>query len=138
MTNWIETACRTHGMRLTGQRKVIAEVVAQATDHPDVSELHRRVVARSPKVSLATVYRTVKRFQDAGILDRHSFQDHRARYEPASKTHHDHLIDVESGEVIEFSSKSVERLQAKIARDLGFELVGHRLELYARRLKPRA
>lgn len=134
MTNWIETACREHGMRLTGPRRLIAQVIAEADDHPDVAELHRRAVARSPHVSLATVYRTVKCFQHAGILDRHAFQDRRARYEASAKSHHDHLIDVDSGQVIEFTSSEVEELQAKIARDLGYELVGHRLELYARRI----
>ena len=119
-------------MRLTGQRRLIAEVLAEAHDHPDVPELHRRVAARDKGISLATVYRTVKRLEETGILERHAFRDGRARYEAAPNKHHDHLIDLETGKVIEFRSEEIERLQAEIARQLGYELVGHRLELYAR------
>jgi Fur family transcriptional regulator, ferric uptake regulator len=118
-------------MRLTGQRRLIAEVLAEAHDHPDVPELHRRVAARDERVSLATVYRTVKRFEEEGILERHAFRDGRARYEAAPEGHHDHLIDLQTGKVIEFRSEEIERLQAEIARRLGYDLVGHRLELYA-------
>lgn len=132
MTNRIEAQCRALGIRLTGPRKLIAEVLAEANDHPDVPELHRRVAARDETVSLSTVYRTVKRFEEQGILERHAFQDGRARYEKASKKHHDHLIDLATGKVIEFRSEEIERLQAEIAQRLGYELVGHRLELYAR------
>ncbi len=129
--NRIEKACQDKGMRMTGQRRVIAEVIAGAKDHPDVEELHRRAAAIDPHISIATVYRTVKLFEDAGILERHDFGDGRARYEPAGDEHHDHLIDLNSGEVIEFSSPEIEALQEKIARELGYKLVDHRLELYA-------
>ncbi len=129
--NRIEKACQDKGMRMTGQRRTIAEVISAATDHPDVEELHRRAAAIDPHISIATVYRTVKLFEDAGILERHDFGDGRARYEPAGDTHHDHLIDLNSGEVIEFSSPEIEELQEKIARELGYKLVDHRLELYA-------
>lgn len=129
-------------MRLTGQRRLIAKVLAEAHDHPDVPELHRRVANRDDRVSLATVYRTVKRFEEAGIIERHAFRDGRARYEAAPNNHHDHLIDLATGKVIEFRSEEIERLQAEIAKRLGYDLVGHRLELYAtptlvgRRKKP--
>ena len=129
--NRIEKACQDKGMRMTGQRRVIAEVIAGAKDHPDVEELHRRAAAIDSHISIATVYRTVKLFEDAGILERHDFRDGRARYEPAGDEHHDHLIDLNSGEVIEFSSPEIEALQEKIARELGYKLVDHRLELYA-------
>ena len=133
MTNRIETQARAKGLRLTGQRKLIAEVLAGSHDHPDVSELHRRVAEQDDRVSLATVYRTMKRFEELGIIERHEFRDGRARYEPITKSHHDHLIDVETGKVIEFRSEEIERLQTEIAKRLGYELVGHRLELYATR-----
>jgi Fur family transcriptional regulator, ferric uptake regulator len=129
--NRIEQQCRNTGMRLTGQRRLITEVLAEAHDHPDVPELHRRVAARDEGISLATVYRTVKRLEETGILERHAFRDGRARYEAAPTKHHDHLIDLQTGKVIEFRSEEIERLQAEIARRLGYELVGHRLELYA-------
>jgi len=127
----LEQQCRAVGLRLTGQRRLIARVLAEAHDHPDVPELHRRVAARDDRVSLATVYRTVKRFEEAGIIERHAFRNGRGRYEAAPKKHHDHLIDIETGTVIEFRSEEIERLQAEIAGRLGYELVGHRLELYA-------
>ena len=130
--NQFEQQCRANGMRLTGARRLIAEVLAQAHDHPDVPELHRRMATCDKRVSLTTVYRTVKRFEEAGIIERHAFRDGRARYEAASNRHHDHLIDLETGRVIEFRSEEIERLQAAIARQLGYKLVGHRLELYAR------
>nr|WP_201751919.1 Fur family transcriptional regulator [Microvirga arsenatis] len=133
ITNRIEAQIRAKGLRLTGQRKLIAQVVASAHDHPDVPELHRRVAEEDDRISLATVYRTMKRFEELGILERHEFRDGRARYEPAAKRHHDHLIDVDTGTVIEFRSEEIERLQAVVARELGFDLVGHRLELYGRR-----
>jgi len=129
--NRIEAQCRAKGMRLTGQRRLIAAVLAESDDHPDVPELHRRVALRDETVSLSTVYRTVKRLEEQGIIERHAFQDGRARYEKASKDHHDHLIDLETGKVVEFRSEDIEHLQAEIARRLGYELVGHRLELYA-------
>ncbi|QRM34656.1 transcriptional repressor (plasmid) [Microvirga sp. VF16] len=129
--NRIEAQCRAKGMRLTDQRRLIAHVLSEAEDHPDVFELHRRVVAQCPHVALATVYRTVRRLEAEGILERHEFRDGHARYEPASKTHHDHLIDLETGNVVEFRNAEIERLQAEIARRLGYRLVSHRLELYA-------
>ena len=129
--NRIEAQCRAKGMRLTDQRRLIAQVLSDAQDHPDVFELHRRVVTQCPHVSLATVYRTVRRLEAEGILERHEFRDGHARYERASKTHHDHLIDLETGAVIEFRNAEIERLQEEIARRLGYRLVSHRLELYA-------
>src|SRR5215211_2545823 len=132
MTNRIELQCRAKRLRLTGQRRLIAEVLADAHDHPDVPELHRRVTERDGGVSLATVYRTVRRLEAEGILERHEFRDGRSRYEAAPRKHHDHLIDIETGKVIEFQSVEIERLQAEIASRLGYELVGHRLELYAK------
>src|SRR3954451_19534198 len=132
MSNWIEAQCRAKGMRLTGQRRVIAEVLAAAVDHPDANELHKRVAERDQRIAVATVYRTVKRLEQEGIIERHAFLDGRARYEPGSSKHHDHLIDTQTGKVIEFSSPEIERLQAEIATQLGYEIVGHRLELYGR------
>ena len=129
--NRIEAQCRAKGMRLTDQRRLIARVLSDAQDHPDVFELHRRVVTQCPHVSLATVYRTVRRLEAEGIVERHEFRDGHARYERASKTHHDHLIDLETGTVIEFRNAEIERLQEEIARRLGYRLVSHRLELYA-------
>ena len=135
MTNRIEAQCRAKGLRLTGQRRLIAQVLSEMRDHPDVMALHQRVVARDDRVSLSTVYRTVKRLEEEGVLARHEFRDGRARYEKASKRHHDHLIDRATGRVIEFSSPEIERLQEEIARRMGYRLVGHRLELYGERLE---
>ncbi len=129
-TNAIEEACIAKGMRMTDQRRVIARVIASADDHPDVEELHRRASAVDPNISLSTVYRTVKLFEDAAIITRHAFGDGRARYEPIPESHHDHLIDLRSGQVVEFQSEEIERLQAEVARKLGYKLVDHRLELY--------
>lgn len=126
----IEARCAEHGLRMTGQRRVIAQVLTIATDHPDVEELHRRAHAIDPKISLSTVYRTIKLLAAKGIIERHDFGHGRGRYEEASRAHHDHLVDVESGRVIEFSNQAIEALQERIARELGFELVGHKLELY--------
>jgi Fur family ferric uptake transcriptional regulator len=126
----IEARCSEHGLRMTGPRRVIAQVLSAANDHPDVEEVHRRVHAIDQKISLSTVYRTMKLFSSKGILERHDFGDGRARYEEAPRQHHDHLLDVESGRVIEFSNEAIEILQERIARELGFKLVGHRLELY--------
>nr|WP_271202113.1 Fur family transcriptional regulator [Methylopila turkensis] len=117
-------------MRMTEQRRVIARVVESADDHPDVEELYRRAAAVDPRISISTVYRTVKLFEDAGVIARVDFRDGRSRYEPASDEHHDHLIDLRSGKVIEFRDEEIERLQAEIARRLGYRLVDHRLELY--------
>ena len=116
---------------MTEQRRVIARALAQSADHPDVEELYRRCAEIDPHISISTVYRTVKLFEDAGIIERHDFREGRARYEQISETHHDHLIDLRSGRVIEFQSEEIERLQADIARRLGYRLVDHRLELYA-------
>jgi len=129
----LERLCSAQGMRMTGQRRVIAQVLSEASDHPDAEEVHRRVSSLEPGISLSTVYRTIKLFEDAGILERHDFGEGRARYEQAGEDHHDHLIDLDSGEVIEFHDAEIERLQERIAEGLGYELVGHRLELYARR-----
>ena len=138
MSSVIEARCRAKGMRLTGPRRVIAEILSDAKDHPDVAELHHRVVQRHHKVSLATVYRNLKRFENEGIVARHEFRDGRARYERVSSDHHDHLIDITTGEVIEFTSLEIEFLQQVIADQLGYVLVGHRLELYARPLGRKA
>lgn len=127
----IEEACLAKGMRMTEQRRVIARVLSSAQDHPDVEELHRRAVAIDDNISISTVYRTVKMLEDAGIIERHDFGDGRARYEQMPDEHHDHLIDLRSGRVIEFRSEEIEALQEEIARRLGFRLCGHRLELYA-------
>ncbi|MBO33086.1 MAG: transcriptional repressor [Rhodospirillaceae bacterium] len=122
-------------MKMTGQRRVIARVLSDAADHPDVEELYRRSVKVDSKISIATVYRTVRLFEEAGLLDRLDFGDGRARYEPSSDDHHDHLIDVKSGKVIEFQEEHVEELQRTVAKKLGYELVGHRMELYGIPLK---
>ncbi|MGI8525183.1 MAG: Fur family transcriptional regulator [Pseudolabrys sp.] len=127
----IEALCAAKGMRMTEQRRVIARVLAAADDHPDVEELYRRSVKIDDNISISTVYRTVKLFEDAGIIERHDFREGRARYEPLPESHHDHLINLRSGEVIEFRSEEIERLQTEIARKLGYRLVDHRLELYA-------
>ncbi len=120
---------------MTGQRRVIAGVLSDARDHPDVEEVHRRASDADPNISLSTVYRTVRLFEEVGILERHEFGDGRARYEQVAKEHHDHLIDIRTGKVIEFQNEEVEKLQEAIARDLGYELVDHRLELYGVPLK---
>jgi Fur family ferric uptake transcriptional regulator len=127
----IESRCAATGMRMADQRRVIARVLADSTDHPDVEELYRRCVAIDDKISISTVYRTVKLFEDAGIIERHDFREGRARYEQIPDAHHDHLINLRTGEVIEFQSEEIERLQAEVARRLGYRLVDHRLELYA-------
>ena len=127
----IESQCVAKGMRMTEQRRVIARVLAQSADHPDVEELYRRCVAVDDKISISTVYRTVKLFEDAGIIERHDFREGRARYEHMRESHHDHLINLRTGEVIEFQSEDIERLQAEVAKKLGYRLVDHRLELYA-------
>jgi Fur family ferric uptake transcriptional regulator len=127
----IEAQCAARGMRMTEQRRVIARVLASAEDHPDVEELYRRCSAVDHRISISTVYRTVKLFEDAGIIERHDFRDGRARYEQMPDTHHDHLINLRTGQVIEFQSEEIEALQAEVARRLGYRLVDHRLELYA-------
>ncbi|MGE0409893.1 MAG: Fur family transcriptional regulator [Amphiplicatus sp.] len=131
----LEKLCVEKGMRMTEQRRVIARVLSVADDHPDVEEIHRRAAALDPKISIATVYRTMRLFEDAGVVERHDFQDGRSRYEEASESHHDHLIDLKSGDVIEFISQEIEELQRKIAEKHGYRLVAHRLELYGVPLK---
>ena len=131
----LEALCAERGLRITEQRRVIARVLSQADDHPDVEELYRRASAIDEGISIATVYRTVRLFEDAGILERHDFRDGRARYEPTPEEHHDHLLDVETGEVVEFHDEELEELQRRIAERLGFELVDHRMELYGRKRK---
>jgi Fur family ferric uptake transcriptional regulator len=130
-TDAIESACRDRGLRMTGQRRVIARVLGEAEDHPDVVELHRRAATVDDRISLSTVYRTVKLFETEGIIERLEFLGGRSRYERAPQEHHDHLINLATGDVIEFRSEDIEKLQAEIARRLGFRLVSHRLELYA-------
>jgi Fur family ferric uptake transcriptional regulator len=117
-------------MRMTDQRRVIARVLSSAADHPDVEEIHRRASAIDPKISIATVYRTMRLFEESGVVERHDFQDGRSRYEEAGDDHHDHLIDLKSGKVIEFINHEIEALQRKIAEEHGFRLIAHRLELY--------
>jgi Fur family ferric uptake transcriptional regulator len=131
----LERLCAEKGMRMTGQRKIIARVLSEAEDHPDVEEVYRRANAQDKRISLSTVYRTVRLFEGAGILERHEFGDGRARYEEAGHGHHDHLINVATGEVIEFQNPEIERLQEGVARELGFRLIGHRLELFGVPLK---
>ncbi len=131
----IEALCAAKGMRMTDQRRTIARVLAAADDHPDVEELYRRCVKVDEHISISTVYRTVRLFEDAGIIERHDFREGRARYETAPEAHHDHLINLRNGDVIEFQSEDIERLQAEVARKLGYKLVDHRLELYAVPLK---
>ncbi len=126
----IEVLCERAGMRMTGQRRVIARILSESDDHPDVEVLHRRAILEDSGISIATVYRTVKLFEEAGILTRHDFGDGRSRYETISEDHHDHLIDLQSGKVIEFSNDAIEELQRQVAERLGYKLVDHRLELY--------
>jgi len=126
----LEILCKDKGMKMTGQRRTIARVLSEAVDHPDVEELTKRAMAEDSNISIATVYRTVRLFEEAGIVERLDFGDGRARYEEASNEHHDHLIDIKSGRVIEFENLEIEALQEKIAREHGFRLVGHKLELY--------
>ncbi len=127
----IEELCVAKGMRMTEQRRVIARVLARSEDHPDVEELYRRCADIDHHISISTVYRTVKLFEDAGIIERHDFREGRARYEQIRETHHDHLVNLRTGEVIEFQSEEIEQLQREVARRLGYRLVDHRLELYA-------
>lgn len=126
----IERLCADKGLRMTDQRRVVARVLSRAADHPDVEELYRRASAVDPHISIATVYRTVRLFEDAGVIARHEFRDGRSRYEQATDQHHDHLIDMKTGQVVEFVDEEIERLQAAIARRLGYRLIDHRLELY--------
>lgn len=132
--NRIEQLCVEKGLKMTGQRRVIAQVVADSDDHPDVELLHQRASALDDRISIATVYRTVRLFEESGILTRHDFGDGRSRYEEVADDHHDHLIDIDSGEVIEFTNDQIEKLQQAVAKELGYRLVDHRLELYGVRL----
>ena len=128
--NAIEEKCKAKGVRLTDQRKVIAQIMSDSKDHPDVDELHKRVSTIDKKISIATVYRTVKLFEESGILAKHEFKGGKARYEELNEGHHDHLIDVKSGEIIEFVDEEIEKLQKKVAEKYGYKLVDHKLELY--------
>ena len=134
--NKIEEKCKSKGVRLTDQRRVIAKVMSDSKeiygtkDHPDVDELHKRVAAIDKNISIATVYRTVKLFEEAGILERHDFREGKSRYEPITEKHHDHLIDINSGEIVEFVDEEIEKLQKKVAEKYGYDLVDHKLELY--------
>jgi Fur family ferric uptake transcriptional regulator len=138
MSGNLEQRCIEKGLKMTEQRRIIARVLSEADDHPDVEELYRRATAIDSGISIATVYRTVRLFEESGILDRHDFGDGRARYEETPDEHHDHLIDMKSGEVIEFHDPEIEELQARIAKRLGFNLVGHKLELYGTPLAGKA
>ena len=133
--NIIEEKCAKQGVRLTDQRKLIAKVMSESDDHPDVDELHKRVNKHDSKISIATVYRTVKLFEEAGIVAKHDFKGTKARYEQATREHHDHLIDINTGEITEFVSEDIEKLQKKVAEKLGYKLVDHRLELYGSKIK---
>lgn len=132
----IEQICVDKGMKMTEQRRVIARVLSEADDHPDVEEVYRRASGIDPRISIATVYRTVRLFEEAGILERHDFGDGRSRYEEVTEEHHDHLINVQTGEVIEFQNERIEELQEAVAREHGMKLVGHKLELYGVPLNP--
>ena len=131
MASRLEQLCIDKGLKMTEQRRVIARVLSEAADHPDVEAVHRRAAAIDPKISIATVYRTVRLFEEANILARHDFGDGRARYEDAASAHHDHLIDLQSGRVIEFRNEEIEKLQRQVAERLGYRLIDHRLELFA-------
>ena len=133
--NNIEEKCKIKSVRLTDQRRVIAKVMSSSNDHPDVDELHKRVNKVDKKISIATVYRTVKLFEESGIVEKHDFKGGKARYEEAPEEHHDHLIDINSGEIIEFVDKDIEILQNKVATKLGYKLVDHKLELYGSKIK---
>ena len=133
--NNIEEKCKIKNVRLTDQRKIIAQVMSSSNDHPDVDELHKRVNKIDIKISIATVYRTVKLFEESGILEKHEFKGEKARYEQSPDEHHDHLIDINSGEIVEFVDKEIEKLQNEVAKKLGYKLVDHKLELYGSKIK---
>ena len=136
MNETIEQKCIERGVKLTEQRKIIAKVMSEANDHPDVDELYNRVSKIDSKISIATVYRTVKLFEESGIVTKHDFKGGKARYEELSESHHDHLIDIKTGEIIEFVDDEIEKLQKKVAEKYGYELVDHKLELYGIKKKP--
>tara|TARA_X000001036_G_C20389304_1_gene688036 strand:- start:25 stop:435 length:411 start_codon:yes stop_codon:yes gene_type:complete len=135
MSSDIENKCLAKGVRLTEQRKLIAKIMSDSQDHPDVDELHKRVNKIDSKISIATVYRTVKLFEESGIVAKHDFKGNKARYEQAPEEHHDHLIDINTGEIIEFVNEDIEKLQKKVAEKLGYKLADHRLELYGTKIK---
>jgi len=135
MNNYIEKECEKKGVRLTDQRKLIAKVMSESVDHPDVDELHKRVNKLDAKISIATVYRSVKLFEAAGIVAKHDFRGSKSRYEQATEAHHDHLIDINTGEITEFVNEDIEKLQKQVAEKLGYKLVDHRLELYGSKIK---
>ena len=135
MSSVIENKCIEKGVRLTDQRRLVAKVMSESSNHPDVDELHKRVSKLDSKISIATVYRTVKLFEEAGIVAKHDFKGTKARYEEASQEHHDHLIDINSGEITEFVNEEIEKLQKQVAEKLGYKLVDHRLELYGSKIK---
>ena len=135
MSSNIENKCIQKGVRLTDQRKLIAKVMSDSDDHPDVDELHKRVSNLDSKISIATVYRTVKLFEEAGIVAKHDFKGNKARYEQTTQDHHDHLIDINTGEITEFVNEDIEKLQKQVAEKLGYKLVDHRLELYGSKIK---
>ena len=135
MSSEIENKCIKKGVRLTDQRKLVAKVMSESEDHPDVDELHKRVNKIDSKISIATVYRTVKLFEESGIVSKHDFKGTKARYEQAPKEHHDHLIDINTGEITEFVNRDIEKLQEQVAEKLGYKLVDHRLELYGLKIK---
>ena len=135
MNSDIENKCIKKGVRLTEQRKLVAKVMSESKDHPDVDELHKRVSKLDSKISIATVYRTVKLFEESGIVAKHDFKGNKARYEETTQEHHDHLIDINTGEIMEFVNDDIEKLQKKVAEKLGYKLVDHRLELYGSKIK---
>tara|TARA_Y100000590_G_scaffold412504_1_gene507544 strand:+ start:917 stop:1333 length:417 start_codon:yes stop_codon:yes gene_type:complete len=135
MSNKIEEKCIKNGVRLTDQRKLVAKIMSESNDHPDVDELHRRVSKIDSKISIATVYRTVKLFEESGIVEKHDFKGNKARYEQAPQEHHDHLIDIHTGEIVEFVNEDIEKIQKQVAEKLGYKLVDHRLELYGSKIK---
>ena len=135
MQSNIEKKCKSKGVKLTDQRKIIAKVMSESNDHPNVDELYNRVSKIDKKISIATVYRTIKLFEESGILIRHDFKEGKSRYEPTTEEHHNHLIDIKSGEIVEFVDKDIEELQKKVAEKLGYKLVDHKLELYASKIK---
>ena len=135
MSSDIENKCIKKGVRLTDQRRLVAKIMSESEDHPDVDELHKRVSKIDSKISIATVYRTVKLFEESGIIAKHDFKGNKARYEQTSKEHHDHLIDINTGEITEFVNKDIEKLQEQVAGKLGYKLVDHRLELYGTKIK---
>jgi Fur family ferric uptake transcriptional regulator len=135
VTSKIESLCVEKGLKMTGQRRVIAQTISDAQDHPDVEEIYKRASQNDKNISIATVYRTVRMFEEAGIIAKHDFGDGKARYEESSEEHHDHLINIKTGKIIEFHNHEIERLQEEVAKKLGYKLIGHRLELYAVPLK---